>query len=237
MKAWLISGMVLAAVVAVGCDGDEENPTGGSGGSTTTTTSLTGSGGGGGDTGTGGMGTGGSFPDTVCGNYCHHLSEVNPCPNDSPMCVEQCDGLRTIAPWCGAQYDAVFTCAAQEPASSYECSQGGNPEIKDDVCVPEQAGLYGCWYEGEPGGLPDMTADCQAYCDAAAGLACASANCLQECLDSMADAQPCNGAQAMTIRCFAQQPASAYECSSEQKPQPTGFECFLPVALHDACMQ
>ncbi|AKT43814.1 hypothetical protein [Chondromyces crocatus] len=237
---WVVSGLLvgLVTVVGVGCGDDDgdENPTGGGGGTTTTTsTSDGGSGGTGGSGGDGGSSSGIDYPDTVCGRFCAHAAELEVCPTASATCADECEAGKTLVPWCDEVIDGFFQCGTAEPAASFQC-QGGNPSLVDGACEAEQEANAECLFEGPPGGLPDMTADCEAHCAAAANLPCASASCVQECLDSTADAEVCNGARAALIHCFAQQPADSYQCNAQQQPQPSGQGCFINALLVQACL-
>ena len=177
------------------------------------------------------------MPGGACQAYCAHLTTIAACPADLAACLaSECEAGYDLAPWCAAEVDAVYLCGAQEPESSFECSASGKPKLMSGFCAAEKATQTACFYEGPAGGLPDMTADCQAHCSSAAGLPCDSPTCLQDCLDLMADAEPCNGAQAMLIHCFAQQPAANYQCGPTQNPYPSGSACVAQVFALDACM-
>ncbi|WP_050435233.1 hypothetical protein [Chondromyces crocatus] len=226
----MVSGSLVAvvAVVSVGC-GDEGGPKNPAmtGGGTTTSTGSGGMGGGGGEGGGGVVG-----PGAACEDFCDHAAELGVCPTESTTCQAQCEAFREVAPWCSAATDAVYACGASAPASSFEC-ENGTPSLLDEACTTERDANLECLFEGPSEGLPDMTADCETHCAAAADLPCAAPDCVQSCLASMADAAPCNGIQAALIRCYAQQPADSYECT-QQTPHP-GDACAAAAVLAFAC--
>ncbi|WP_156339212.1 hypothetical protein [Chondromyces crocatus] len=241
---WVVGSLAVAALamVGVGCGGDEEttfDPTGGPG----TSTSQGGAGGSGGD-GTGGDagaggGTGGAGGEgggtSACVGYCEYLDSLEICDSEPGSCVASCEEQEGVAPWCDPLADAYYACMIQEPASNFSCVEGFVEHV-GDACNAERSASQSCMFQGPPEGLPDMTADCQALCNGAAGLPCAPDDCVQSCLDGITASAGCRGAMAIHVHCLAREPAEAFECSGGATPQVTSAECAAGLSTYQFCI-
>ncbi|WP_156339214.1 hypothetical protein [Chondromyces crocatus] len=256
----MVNGLCVVTVLAfgVGCGelSGSDNPKGGPDGASRNTgddgaiegvggsDGTGGAGVGGFEPGSGGAGVGGSagtgggivYPDTACGAFCAQAAALEVCPSESEACVDQCEASKLVAPWCGEMFDMHVQCSAQQAADGFTCPQG-HPLPSTTVCADERAATVSCLFEGPAGGMPDLTADCQAQCDVTSTLPCASPTCLQDCIDSVAEVEACNGAQATIVHCFAQQPAESWACDEENQPAFLGQDCAFPVLLHGLCVE
>ena len=102
------------------------------------------------------------------------------------------------------------------------------------VCGDERSNMWMCHYDGPPKGIPDMTADCTAYCANLKGLSCApsSDDCKAQCLSLIKDGigtdKSCTGAFAAYIHCAATKMTSNdFECK-DGSIDTTGDACDFP---------
>jgi hypothetical protein len=201
---------------------------------------ATGAAGTGGDTGTthasSASGTGGAGDD--CATVC--ATEAKACPKTmASACTAVCEVNKSEITWCTAIVTTAIDCLAKQPASSFQCDMNGQAVAKSGVCPNETAAWASCWDNGPPGGLPDLTQACSAYCSKESGLSCADPNCTADCAKSAMSGQKCNGAFAALVACAAKQDAANFICTTGSPPLPAlkpGFCAFEGLLLFN-CLQ
>jgi hypothetical protein len=162
------------------------------------------------------------------------------CPNSTQdACVAGCEFAKFEVGWCTTLVTAATDCLANEPATSFACDMNGQTAAKPGVCPSELAAMQDCWYEGPPGGLPDLTQACSTACAKQASLPCADPNCTSNCANALQPAQKCNGAFAALIACSAQQDAASFLCDTESPPRSTLKQglCSFEGLLLLGCLQ
>ncbi|WP_218920199.1 hypothetical protein [Chondromyces crocatus] len=144
-----------------------------------------------------------------------------------------CGWYERIVPWCVPFIDDYYQCALSQPASSIECDSSPRL-VSGTACEEKNHERSACLDAGPPEGLPDMTADCQAYCAIGDALSCSPPDCVQACLDRIEFASRCRGAWAALTHCLAQEPASDFSCD-ETWPRLTNMRCRVAEVLIQFC--
>lgn len=156
-----------------------------------------------------------STPD--CAGYCAKQAQVG-CKFQDSNCQKYCSSNLAITPWCESEVQSFVACAAMQPVTSYECDSIGSAELKTGFCKNEDSARKSCQYDGPADGLPDLSADCTALCQAQAGLACAKPTCEQDCNNGLAHGSDgsgaCRGTYAATVHTNASLTAADWECDS-----------------------
>ena len=228
---------LVAAMLLVHCGGDDGGGGGGGGGSSGGTggagaagaSGEAGSGGTGATGGTGGTGGGG----TLCEQRCAKTAELN-CPNDA-NCVAICQSAIDYAPWCSDIMSSFVTCAEARPVTDWACDGTGHSALVSGVCETEAQAGISCVANGPPAGMPDLSAECTATCNAMSSLPCAPANCVQTCNDKIANG-PCAGAVGLVTVCGAKLTAADYQCVQDA-PVPLDGKCGAEINLLVTCLQ
>lgn len=191
--------------------------------------------------GAGGTGTGsstGAAPFTdACQELCKKRNELG-CGQVVDCSAAECPTVgTTFAPWCDGALNKLIDCMAAEPASSFECDmKSGDLDLKDGFCTGENEGYVGCLYEGPPEGLPDLSGACVEMCGKMSKLACAAADCVEQCNADLEPAAMCNGAFGIAVSCISKQAEADFGCTDDMPPeaelrgQACAAEAFLIVA-------
>jgi hypothetical protein len=92
-----------------------------------------------------GEGPGGGSVQTLCQRGCA-LEASLACPNDTPAtCVAECEQAAADAPAaCQTQASAAIECAANQPASDWECEADGTAGPREGVCSEPFTALLIC---------------------------------------------------------------------------------------------
>ena len=199
-------------------------------------TSTTGTGGG---TGSGGTGTGGSAPTDNCTKLCATTATLKCASSTTDACVALCETQKVGIGWCATIAGADIDCLSKEPATSFTCDMNGAAVAKPSACQSESIAMQACWYNGPPGGLPDVSQACNAVCASESALSCADQSCASNCMAGVMPGKTCNGAFAAFAVCASLQTASSFECTTGTPPLPTvkaGF-CDFPQLVLLECLQ
>ena len=182
-------------------------------------------------------GGGGNTPAATCEDVCATRAELHCTGETSAKCQSDCTFYESLVRWCDAQADAALACLAAEPSSSFECSADKALGIRDGICTETQDALLGCWYEGPAGGLPpEVKEECAEMCKTVSSLPCSSETCESDCRANLEPTKSCDGIYGAWLDCAVAQPASAWQCSLEAKPELKEGACAEYVFVLIACL-
>jgi hypothetical protein len=130
---------------------------------------------------------------------------------------------------------SFVSCSEARPISDWSCDASGHSALSASACQNEAQAGVSCLAMGPPGGMPDLTAECQATCQAMSSLPCAPKDCVSTCVDKIAHG-PCAGAVGLVTVCGAKLTAADYQCV-QNAPVPQDGKCSAEINLLAKCLQ